>query len=147
MSNKHARQILTAAISKGFFAPAYEHDCVDCGDPATDYDHRDYNKPLEVEPVCHACNMKRGKGVAFAPVIVSRGKPVRLPAEQKNRIAHYRKLARISQVELAAALGVTQGCISSWGNDRNEPGLQHIKQILAAVRQRGIQISFEELFP
>lgn len=30
---------------------------------ARDYDHRDYNKPLEVEPVCHSCNMKRGPGI------------------------------------------------------------------------------------
>ena len=36
--------------------------CVDCGNRATDYDHRDYAKPLEVEPVCHRCNMKRGPG-------------------------------------------------------------------------------------
>jgi len=35
--------------------------CVDCRRRrATDYDHRDYAKPLEVEPVCHWCNKKRG---------------------------------------------------------------------------------------
>ena len=36
--------------------------CVDCGAEATDYEHRDYSKPLDVEPVCHPCNMKRGRG-------------------------------------------------------------------------------------
>lgn len=34
--------------------------CVDCGQPATDYDHRDYSKPLDVDPVCHVCNLARG---------------------------------------------------------------------------------------
>lgn len=34
--------------------------CVDCGARAIQYDHRDYNKPLDVEPVCQSCNIKRG---------------------------------------------------------------------------------------
>jgi hypothetical protein len=34
--------------------------CTDCGKPATEYDHRDYGKPLDVQPVCHSCNIKRG---------------------------------------------------------------------------------------
>ena len=35
--------------------------CVDCGEPAKHYDHRDYTKQLDVEPVCIACNYGRGK--------------------------------------------------------------------------------------
>lgn len=34
--------------------------CVDCGAPARDYDHRDYSRPLDVDPVCRACNQARG---------------------------------------------------------------------------------------
>lgn len=34
--------------------------CTDCGAPATRYDHREYAKPLDVEPVCRRCNSKRG---------------------------------------------------------------------------------------
>lgn len=34
--------------------------CVDCGDVAREYDHRDYAEPLVVEPVCHSCNIRRG---------------------------------------------------------------------------------------
>lgn len=37
-----------------------ETKCVDCGKPARDYDHRHYRKPLDVVPVCRACNQKRG---------------------------------------------------------------------------------------
>lgn len=34
--------------------------CVDCKEPAIHYDHRDYGKPLDVQPVCGSCNCKRG---------------------------------------------------------------------------------------
>jgi len=37
--------------------------CKDCGDIADRYDHRDYDKPLEVDPVCGACNNLRGYGL------------------------------------------------------------------------------------
>ena len=37
--------------------------CVDCGKRATDYDHRDYSKPLDVVPVCRKCNDARGPAV------------------------------------------------------------------------------------
>lgn len=35
--------------------------CTDCDARATSYDHRDYSRPLDVEPVCHYCNHQRGK--------------------------------------------------------------------------------------
>lgn len=44
--------------------------CVDCGRLASEYDHRDYSKPLHVEPVCGACNAKRGLAVCIDPRIV-----------------------------------------------------------------------------
>lgn len=34
--------------------------CVDCGARAVEWEHRDYEKPLDVEPVCRLCNKKRG---------------------------------------------------------------------------------------
>lgn len=34
--------------------------CVDCGGVASQYDHRNYARPLDVEPVCASCNCKRG---------------------------------------------------------------------------------------
>lgn len=37
--------------------------CVDCGGIATMYDHRDYTKPLAVDPVCRTCNSKRGASI------------------------------------------------------------------------------------
>jgi hypothetical protein len=40
--------------------------CVDCGEPAAHYDHRDYSKPLDVVPVCRSCNCRRGPGLRVA---------------------------------------------------------------------------------
>ena len=37
--------------------------CADCGKRATEMDHRDYNRPRDVDPVCHRCNIKRGPGI------------------------------------------------------------------------------------
>lgn len=37
--------------------------CLDCGRKAQVYDHRDYNFPLDVDPVCRKCNKKRGIGL------------------------------------------------------------------------------------
>lgn len=43
--------------------------CVDCRtNRATKYEHRDYAKPLEVDPVCQRCNQKRGPAILSAPV-------------------------------------------------------------------------------
>jgi len=39
--------------------------CTDCGERAVNYDHRDYCKPLEVEPVCRKCNNTRGPGLPW----------------------------------------------------------------------------------
>ena len=39
--------------------------CTDCLNRAIQYDHRDYNKPLEVHPVCKRCNYFRGSAIAL----------------------------------------------------------------------------------
>lgn len=51
------------AIKKGVLPPARSCVCTDCGKPARHYDHRDYNKPLEVDPVCESCNHLRGPAI------------------------------------------------------------------------------------
>ena len=52
-----------AAIKSGKLRPPTDFACADCGKPATEYDHRDYSRPLDIEPVCHPCNKLRGPGV------------------------------------------------------------------------------------
>ena len=52
------------AVKKGYIPHITKTTkCIDCGDPAYGYDHRDYHKPLSVEPVCRRCNSKRGKAL------------------------------------------------------------------------------------
>lgn len=58
---KRAWRHVYKAIKAGKL-PAIDENtlCVDCGGIAKQYDHRDYNKTLDVEPVCYSCNRKRG---------------------------------------------------------------------------------------
>lgn len=57
-----AASLVNRAIQDGEIPPARGQKCVDCGGSADRYDHRDYTKPLWVEPVCHGCNRRRGPG-------------------------------------------------------------------------------------
>ncbi|MCP1121595.1 hypothetical protein, partial [Robbsia andropogonis] len=59
-------RFVSQAVSYGFLPRAKDCVCVDCGLPARHYDHRDYNKPLDVEPVCVSCNLQRGAAKPFA---------------------------------------------------------------------------------
>lgn len=58
-----ACQAVATAIRHGKIPPAKTLACTDCSGPAMDYDHRDYNQPLNVEPVCRSCNRKRGPAI------------------------------------------------------------------------------------
>ena len=147
MSNVHARQILQSAINKGFLVPAYEHDCVDCGAQAEDYDHRDYNKPLEVEPVCHRCNMKHGKGKPFIPVMAFRERPTKAERPEVNKLARYRKHCEMGQAEIAKRIGVTQGSICNWERGFRTPDIRSIKKLISIFKDHGIETDLDDLFP
>lgn len=68
--NEKARRITKYAVSVGFLPNPKDFQCVDCGRVQAEcYDHRDYNKPLDVDPVCLRCNSSRGRGIPLnAPV-------------------------------------------------------------------------------
>lgn len=63
------------AVRRGELAPAKTLSCADCGSQASEYDHRDYNFPLIVEPVCRSCNLLRGPAIPrkgfFAEALVN----------------------------------------------------------------------------
>lgn len=71
------------AVRRGEIKPLRGLMCVDCPREAQCYDHRDYTKPLEVEPVCFSCNRKRGPGHPYigAPVIKVPGVRARRASE------------------------------------------------------------------
>jgi hypothetical protein len=50
-------------IRKGRIKRPQEFSCADCGRDAEVYDHREYLKPLSVDPVCKKCNFRRGSAV------------------------------------------------------------------------------------
>ena len=54
-----ASKVKNAIFYKRILPPT-AFQCVDCGRKARDYEHRDYDEPLKVEPVCRACNIARG---------------------------------------------------------------------------------------
>jgi hypothetical protein len=57
MSAAHA--VVSVARRRGDITPP-ACACADCGEPAQEWDHRDYRKPLELEAVCRKCNRSRG---------------------------------------------------------------------------------------
>jgi hypothetical protein len=67
------------AVREGLLPNPKTLQCVDCDRPAQCYDHRDYNRPLNVWPVCRKCNYRRGS--AIDPHIDSR---------QHERLVHRR---------------------------------------------------------
>lgn len=48
------------AVKSGRVKAASEHKCADCDKRAEVYDHRNYDLPSLIVPVCHGCNMRRG---------------------------------------------------------------------------------------
>lgn len=54
--------VVKQAIIKGNLPHPSTLECVDCGKPASCYDHRDYAKPLDVSAVCKKCDCARGVG-------------------------------------------------------------------------------------
>lgn len=60
---REAHYQVAKAIRKGDLAHPSCFPCADCGGPAKEYDHRDYSKPLTVDPVCRKCNVRRGSAI------------------------------------------------------------------------------------
>lgn len=57
--------IVTLEIKAGRLSKASAFKCVDCGNKAQCYDHRDYREPLKVEAVCRGCNNRRGRAQPY----------------------------------------------------------------------------------
>lgn len=70
-----AYRAVAAALQAGTLMKAQGQPCADCGRPAEVFDHRDYTKPLEVEPVCRSCNVMRGPADVWPELIGAKGAP------------------------------------------------------------------------
>lgn len=76
-----AHSKVASAILRGQLPEPSTLECVDCGVQAQCYDHRDYTKPLAVQPVCHSCNSLRGPGYPYNKNVSSTRVPGDLHAE------------------------------------------------------------------
>lgn len=63
---KKAHEKVKNAMARGQLLPPSQLTCRDCGETAECYDHRDYRKPLDVDPVCTRCNIRRGTALPYA---------------------------------------------------------------------------------
>lgn len=55
----NAALVVQQFIHKKLISKPGNYKCVDCGKPAVHWEHRDYSKPMSIEPVCRSCNKKR----------------------------------------------------------------------------------------
>lgn len=67
VARERAGGIVSSAVKNGALPRVKTLKCVDCGEPAQCYDHRDYSKPLDVVPTCYGCNAKRGPAIGNKP--------------------------------------------------------------------------------
>lgn len=88
VSSRKAHLIVKKAMDSGELMPITRYmKCVDCGAPAECHEHRDYNKPLAVEPVCRPCDQKRGPGIPMAEIWQPEMAPKPAPwAQAEHRI-------------------------------------------------------------
>lgn len=77
---QRAAAAVAGAIRRGLLRRPSEFSCTDCGKPATCYDHRDYTKPLDVQPVCRSCNVMRGPADIWPELVTDE-----FPAPQPER--------------------------------------------------------------
>jgi hypothetical protein len=114
-----AIEAVSKAVAAGHIPKACEWDCIDCKAQAEVYDHRDYNKPLDVDPVCRSCNAKRGAAKALSnpePAIVERtAMPDELPATVALHLLaeceSYRAAVRMAW-ELRRSRGMTRATLA-----------------------------------
>ena len=93
------------AIKRGILQRPSELKCVDCGKNAVCYDHRDYGRPLDVVPVCHGCNLRRGPGMIREPEKIASNKKIeQLTDSQARRRAWAREGGLIGGPRRALAL-------------------------------------------
>ena len=62
---RKGHQYISYAVRTKIVPRAKDCICIDCGKSAYCYDHRDYSKPTEIEPVCGRCQGLRGPGLPY----------------------------------------------------------------------------------
>jgi NAD-dependent SIR2 family protein deacetylase len=112
----NAHNAVQKAVKKGILVPAKTLVCIDCGEMADRYDHRDYNKPLDVVPVCRKCNAQRGKAtpVLSQTIKLSMELITEQITEQQQAALHNAIAKAGSKAKLARLLGVSRAAVTHW---------------------------------
>jgi len=107
MPNSRAYNMVSVAVRKGDLPHISTQKCVDCGAKAQHYDHRDYSKPLDVEPTCQKCNIKRGKAkpAKDGQIIAN----FQLPSSLKKRAESRARLADLAEEQIDIEIEALQG--------------------------------------
>lgn len=58
-TKRMARDAVNRAVKEGTIPNVSTCQCIDCGGPAQEYHHPDYNKPISVVPLCRLCHSAR----------------------------------------------------------------------------------------
>ena len=135
-----ASKITREAVEEKKLANPRGLKCEDCDKRAELYDHRDYNKPLKVAPVCFGCNKRRGSALPIKGYEPS--ETMRLFAEGKiKRISYDRppfkgellKSMRESKnktlAEVSEKIGRDESAISTWENGKRTPSPRSMRAL------------------
>lgn len=78
----HAQGVVAGMVRSNRLPHPKTLNCTDCSAQACEYEHRDYNHPTKVEPICRRCNLKRGPAIpvdgSFEEAVARRHVPYHL---------------------------------------------------------------------
>lgn len=105
--------------------------CTDCGAKASEYDHRDYSKPLAVDPVCRSCNRQRGHALPLAGYVSDCVRHGVIPYKLKVRVSRLFRWMGVDSEALASASPKLS--LDDWRAIQSEVGHLPAAQRLFAV--------------
>lgn len=108
-----------AAVKRGLLPEVETQICKDCGNPAECWDHRNYHYPLAVDPVCKACNNRRGPGFPY-------------PVEEDGRIN--KRITELRHDELAGGKEGFEIQSHAFHADLNWSDLDEVQEIDSDLR-------------
>jgi len=100
---KESAMWVRVALKNGLIPQATTCKCVDCGNTAQCYDHRDYRKPHIVQPVCKRCDCRRGTAKPSLNDFFTRKQLINLVLDVKPRYGKQR-IEKIIQTALLRPL-------------------------------------------
>lgn len=103
-----ARGRVFSAVQRGDLDRPELFECADCDARATQWDHRDYRKPLDVEAVCDPCNRKRPPALPLGDVDASDA-PWYSPADRRTKDAKLQIRMYVADLKALKALAAGEG--------------------------------------